>query len=196
MRHILAALFLVSVLGCGSASAPSATPPATTSTATATDTATATSTTPAAPVFTAAQKAAIINTINTMGASAVQLGLDEWAKSNNAIATDVAKALKANIEATVLPILNDQNVQVSDALAAVSSNLYINIPPLVQLGIEGAGVLLNQFFTVPGVKDSDKIDFIKAFVAAIDGGVNDYLTNPPAIGSVVAKNALAKTVKK
>lgn len=179
VKKFIAMLALVSLFGCGNAGSPT--------TSTAADTSTTTATPPPA-LLTPELKAAILKEITTIGASAVDVGFSEWSKSNNKVATEVATALSANIEATVLPVLNNQAVSPSAALAAVTQNLYVNIPPLIQLGIEGASAILDLKFAIPGVQDSDKVDFIKAFVTAIDNGCKTYLASPPPIGKLMFKH--------
>lgn len=184
MRQLIAALLLVTALGCGSSSTNSnpLPPPAV-----STDTATGSNPLPPpVPIFTPEQKAQIIQQIQSIGADAVDVGLAQWSKSNNALATTVAQAITANAETVVLPILNGQSVPPSTEIQdLVATGLTNKLPALAKLSIDGASIVLNTFFTIPGVQESDKVDFIRAFIVAIDNGAKAYLAAPPAIGKTM-----------
>lgn len=186
---ILSAVVLATLFGCGSSHAPIST-----------DSSTSTGTVvvpvpPPVPVpvttgLTPEQKAQWITMIQSAGALAVDAALTEWSKSNNALATTVATGLHNNIQAIALPVLNGQSVKPSDALTALTSSFGSNLPPLIKVGIQAGSSILDQVFSIPGVKDSDKIDFIKAFATAVDNGCLGYLAAPPKIGKSMIKHVV------
>lgn len=163
--------FLIPLNGCGGGGL---TPPAT-------GTSTATATTPP-PLLSPEQKAQVIGDIKVYGADAVDLALASWSASNNQAATHIATALKANIEATLLPTLNGNSVSFTAATGAVVGSLYLNVPQVVSVSIQAASMVLDHYYSIPGVQESDKVDFIRAFVQAVDDGCTRYLAAPPPIG--------------
>lgn len=186
MKKFIAMLALVSLFGCGS----SPTPP-TTETATTTSASTGTG---ILGSLTPAQKASIIAEVQGIGADAVDVGLSAWAQQNNKTATEVAQGIHTDCSTILIPYLNGGTLPTADlVLAFIKTNVGKNLPPLVQLGLQGAALVLDQFVTIPNVALSgDQLDILKAFVNAIDQGAADYLAAPPAIGTTMkVKNQAA-----
>lgn len=168
MKRLSILLFTI-LCGCGGGSTP------------VTGTNTTTVVTPP-PLLSPEQKAQIIGDIKVYGADAVDLAFASWSANNNQTATQVAHALKTNIETTLLPTLNGNSVSFTVATGAVVGSLYMNVPQVVSVGIQAASMVLDHYYSIPGTEESDKVDFIRAFVQAVDDGCTRYLAAPPPIG--------------
>lgn len=125
-------------------------------------------------------KDTIIKGLQMSAKTGAQFGLKKWAEKDVASATECAKALKTNIDETLLPYLNGGKLPVSTEVQAfISSSLFKNVKPEVKDAVVAAAIALDVLLPVPSADkklNQDQIDYVKAFLTGITEGCDRFLS--------------------
>lgn len=126
-----------------------------------------------------ADPSAIRKSIEVSAQATSLYGLKKWGKTKPDAAKECATTLLDNINTELMPYMDGAQLRTSAEIAAMlNSSLFKKIDPDIKDLIESASIILDEVLPVPSPTtylNQDQISYIKAFLAGLSEGCNQYL---------------------
>jgi len=144
-------------------------------------------------------KTTIEDVISTAAEYGTQKGLQQWAKTDPAGATEAAKDLSQNITNDILPYFKDGSkmLTAAEVKQLLASSLFKKVPPIVKTAIVAASAVLDYYCPIPdsgSYLTQDQKEIVCSFFTGIQAGCNDFI--PPATGTKAVKSKARSMPKK